>query len=146
MLWSDLGRFGRGFDPWLGFEWSPTPTQSHLPYQSLRASEFPLVNIWVNGDEAILTTEIPGIDAKSVDISVAGKTISLRGSREPEPVTEGSVYHRRERWYGQFSKTFELPFNVEVDAVEARFRKGVLQVVLPKAKTEKPKTIAVKSE
>jgi len=146
MLWTDFGRFGRGFDPWSGTEW-PTASLARLSTApSTRASEFPLVNIWINADEAVLTTEIPGIDAKAVDISVAGKTVTLRGSREPEPEKEARTYHRRERWYGQFSKTVELPFTVEVDAVDARFKKGVLRVTLPKAHAEKPKTIKVKSE
>jgi len=146
MLWTDFGRFGRGFDPWLGLEW-PTAASGRLPTApSTRASEFPLINIWINADEAVLTTEIPGIDAKSVDISVAGKTVTVRGSREPEQEKEAQTYHRRERWYGQFSKTLELPFNVEADAVDARFKKGVLKVTLPKAHVEKPRTIKVKSE
>lgn len=146
MLWTDFGRFGRGFDPWLGLEW-PTASSGRLSTApSTRASEFPLINIWINADEAVLTTEIPGIDAKSVDISVAGKTVTVRGSREPEKEEGAQTYHRRERWYGQFSKTLELPFNVEADAVEARFRKGVLKVTLPKAHAEKPRTIKVKSE
>jgi HSP20 family protein len=144
MLWSDLGRFGRGFDPWFDYDRTPATMRAAAP--SARTSEFPLVNIWVNADEAVLTTEIPGIDAKSVEISVAGKTVSLRGSRDPEPDEEGKVYHRRERWHGQFSKTVELPFSAEADAVEARFRKGVLTVTLPKAHAEKPRTITVKSE
>jgi HSP20 family protein len=146
MLWTDFGRFGRGVDPWFGVDW-PTALSGRLSaLPSTRASEFPLVNIWVNADEAVLTTEIPGIDAKSVDISVAGKTVTIRGSREAEPETETQTYHRRERWYGQFSKTIELPFNVEADAVEAAFRRGVLKVTLPKAHAEKPRTIKVKSE
>jgi HSP20 family protein len=145
MLWSDLGRFGRGFDPWFDYD-RTLPTAMRVTSPSLRTSEFPLVNIWVSGDEAILTTEIPGIDAKAVEISVAGKTVSLRGSRDPEPEETGKTFHRRERWYGQFSKTVELPFSVEADAVEARFKKGVLIVTLPKAHAEKPRTIKVKPE
>ena len=146
MLWTDFGRFGRGFDPWFGLEWPTAASDRMSTVPSRRASEFPLVNIWVNADEAVLTTEIPGVDAKSVEISVAGRTVSLRGSREPEPETEGKTFHRRERWYGQFSKTIELPFNVEAGAVEAKFRKGILYVTLPKAHAEKPRTIKVKSE
>jgi len=146
MLWTDLDRLGRGFDPLFGPEWPATASDWLSPAPSRRASEFPLVNIWVNADEAVLTTEIPGIDSKSVEISVAGRTVSLRGAREPELESEGKTYHRRERWYGQFSKTLELPFNVEADAVEARFRKGVLYVTLPKAHADKPRTIKVKSE
>ncbi len=146
MLWTDLGRLGGGFDPWFGVEWPAGNLEGLSSSAARRASEFPLVNIWVNGDEAVLTTEIPGIDAKSVEISVAGKTVTLRGSREPDREETGKTYHRRERWYGQFSKTIEMPFNVEANAVEARFRKGVLHVTLPKAQADKPRTIKVKSE
>ena len=144
MLWTELGRIGRGVDPWYGFDWEANLVDRTAP--SMRAIEFPLVNVWVNVDEAVLTTEIPGIDAKSVEISIAGKTVSLRGSREPEPETEEKIYHRRERWYGQFSRTIELPFNIESAGVEALFHKGVLQVTLPKAQTDKPRKIKVKSE
>jgi HSP20 family protein len=145
MLWSDLVRFGRGFDPWFNIDWSlPAVLRTNSP--STRTSEFPLVNIWVDADEAVLTTEIPGVDTSAVDISITGKTFSLKGKRDPEPEEEGNSYHRRERWYGSFAKTIELPFNVEADAVEATFRKGVLTVKLPKAHAEKPRTINVKTE
>jgi HSP20 family protein len=145
MLWSELGRFGRGLDPLFNIDWSlPTTMRTNTP--SMRTSEFPLVNIWVDDEDAILTTEIPGVDASSVDISVAGKVISLKGKRNPEPDEEGASYHRRERWYGNFAKTVELPFNVETNAVEASFQKGILTVKLPKAHTEKPRTIKVITE
>ncbi len=144
MLWTELGRMGRGFDPWFTFG-LPSPDRPATTAPT-RASEFPLVNIWVSADEALLFTEIPGMDANSVEISVAGKTVSIRGSREPEPEEEGKTYHRRERWYGQFAKTVELPFNIEANAVQARIRSGVLQVTLPKAEGDKPRTIKVKSE
>ena len=144
MLWTELGRIGRGFDPWYDFDWETNLVNRTAP--SMGASDFPLVNVWVNADEAVLTTEMPGIDAKSVEISIAGKTVSLRGSREPEPEAEEKIYHRRERWYGQFSRTIELPFNIESTGVEALFGKGVLQVTLPKAQADKPRAIKVKSE
>jgi HSP20 family protein len=144
MLWTELGRFGRGLDPWLDLDWLPGPAALVEP--SMRTSEFPLVNIWVNEEGAMLTTEIPGIDPKSVEISIAGKTVTLRGSREPGGEGEEGTYHRRERWYGRFSKAVELPFNVEAGKVGARFRKGILQVTLPKAEADKPKTIKVQSE
>ncbi len=112
----------------------------------MQTVEFPPVKIWVNADEAILTTEIPGIDPASVEISVTGKTVTLRGWRAPEKTKEESVYHRQERWQGQFSKTIELPLNIEADRVEAKFSKGILKVTLPKAAIDKPRTIRVKSE
>ncbi len=145
MLWTELGRFGRGFDPWFDFEQAAGPLSRLTTAFDMRANEFPPVNVWTGTDEAVLTTEIPGIDPKSVEISVAGKTVSLKGERKEE-TADGTTFHRRERWYGQFSKTIELPFNVEAEAVEARFRKGVLQVTLPKAQADRPRTIKVKSE
>ncbi len=145
MLWTELGRFGRGFDPWFDLDEVAGRLGGLTTAFDTRSNEFPPVNVWVSTDEAVLTTEIPGIDPASVEISVAGKTVSLKGARKEE-AADGMTYHRRERWYGQFSKTIELPFNVEAEAVEARFRKGVLQVTLPKAQADRPKTIKVKSE
>ena len=146
MLWTDLGRLSRNFDPWFEIDRPMNPWERPATFPAMKESEFPLVNIWVNGDGAVLTTEIPGIEPKAVEVSVAGKSVSLRGSRQAEPAGAGETYHRRERWSGQFSKTVELPFNIEADGVEARFQKGVLRVTLPKAHADKPRTIKVKSE
>ncbi len=145
MLWTELGRFGRDFDPWFDLDRVAGRLGGLASVLDARSNEFPPVNVWVSTDEAVLTTEIPGIDPKSVEIAVAGKTVSLKGARKDE-TTDGTTHHRRERWYGQFSKTIELPFNIEAEAVEARFRKGVLQVTLPKAQADRPRTIKVKSE
>ena len=145
MLWTELNRLGTGFDPWGDLDWPLSP-RGALAAPRLQAVEFPPVNIWGSADEAILTTEIPGMDPSSVEISVAGKTVTLRGSRAPEKQKGENVYHRQERWQGQFSKTIELPFNLEADRVEAKFSKGILKVTLPKAAADKPKTIKVKSE
>jgi HSP20 family protein len=93
----------------------------------------------------VVTTEIPGIDPGSIEISVAGSTLTVRGSREPESPGEGESYHRRERWYGKFSKTIELPFAIEKDRVDARFSKGILSITLPRSEAEKPKKVTVKT-
>lgn len=147
MLWTEgFGTFGRGLDPWSEFRRIENEMNRVLSrYVSPSASEFPAINIWADSDEAIVTTEIPGIEAGNVEISVMGKTLTLKGSREPEEAKGGETYHRRERWYGKFTKTIELPFNVEGEKVEAKFAKGVLTVKAPRAESEKPKKIAVKS-
>ncbi len=143
MLWSDLGRFGRLWDPWSEFDRMQRALWRRASTPSV---DFPAVNVWVTGEEAIVTTEIPGVDPKSIDISVAGKTLTIRGSRNPENLREGESYHRRERWLGQFTKTVEMPFSVEAGNVEAKFSKGVLWITAPRAEAEKPKKIAVKSD
>ncbi len=143
MLWSDFERFGWTFDPWKEFD------RMHRALSRLASStdiEFPAVNVWVSTDEALLTTEIPGVDPENIDISVVDKTLTIRGSRQPEELKEGETYHRRERWHGQFTKSIEMPFAIESDKVEAKYINGVLQIKLPRAEAEKPRKISVKSE
>jgi HSP20 family protein len=108
--------------------------------------EFPAMNVWANGDEAMVTMEVPGMAPESVDISVAGKTLTVRGSREPEKAQEGESCHRSERWYGSFSRVIEMPYLIDQNKVHARFSKGVLQIALPRAEADKPKKITVVSE
>ena len=143
MLWSDLERFGRLANPWRDLE---RMQRAFSRLATASATEFPAVNAWVAGDTALVTTELPGVDPKKIDISVAGKSLTLRGSREPEELKENESYHRRERWYGQFAKTLELPFDIESARVEAKFSKGILSITLPRAEADKPRKIAVKSE
>ena len=148
MLWTTgFGRFGSGLSPWAELERMENEMNRMLSrYASPPATEFPAFNIWESADQAVVTTEIPGIEPSSIDISVVGSTLTVRGSREPETVQEGESYHRRERWYGKFSKTVDLPFSVQTDRVEARFSRGILTITLPRAEAEKPKKITVKSE
>ena len=109
------------------------------------AAGFPALNIWTNPESAILTAELPGVSPENLDINIVGETLTLSGEREPEQVPEGVRYHRRERGYGRFSRTVQLPFQVDSGKVEAHFDKGVLQVTLPRAEADKPKKIQVKT-
>jgi HSP20 family protein len=108
--------------------------------------EFPATNVWMSDDNAVVTTEIAGIDPNDIEITTIKDTLTLRGLRKMEELGEGETYHRRERWAGQFSKTLQLPFTVEANKVEARFVKGVLYIKLPRAEADKPRKISIKSE
>lgn len=140
MLWSDFGKF---WDPWQEFERMRRSLFGNGSASSY--VEFPAVNIWVDGEHALVTAEIPGVDPETIEVSVVGKSLTLRGKRQSEELTEGETYHRQERWQGSFTKMVDLPFAVENEKVKARFRKGILSVELPRAEAEKPKKIAVKS-
>jgi HSP20 family protein len=138
--------FGRGLDPWSEFQRIENEMNRVLSrFVSPSTGDFPAVNIWSDGEETLVTTEIPGIESGSIDISVIGKTLILKGAREPDQVEEGSSYHRRERWYGQFSKAIELPFTIDADRVAADFANGILTIRLPRSEAEKPKKITIKS-
>jgi HSP20 family protein len=109
------------------------------------APSYPAINVWTNEEGAVLTAELPGVDPQDIDISVVGDTLTLSGDRQPAALEDGDKYHRRERGYGKFNRSFQLPFKVETDHVEAIFEKGVLHLSLPRAEADKPKKISVKS-
>ena len=142
MLWTDLDRFGFP-DPWRAFDRLSSAASGMLASST---SEFPLVNVWMDRDRAIITSELPGVDTKDIDISVAGKSVTLRGSRATEDACEGECQHRRERWSGKFTRSIELPYAVNQDKVEAKFIKGILELTLPRAEADKPRKIAIKTE
>jgi HSP20 family protein len=105
---------------------------------------YPAMNVWTNEDGAITTAELPGFDPDEIEITVEGDTLKVAGSRAPEELGEGK-YHRRERGCGSFTRSFQLPFQVQGDAVEASFERGVLRINLPRAEADKPKKITVKA-
>jgi len=143
MLWTDFDRFDRQIDPWRELE---RMSRAFAGRSEPAQAEFPAVNLWVAADGATATMEIAGINPDEIDISVTGKTLTVRGSRRPEATAEGEQYHRRERWHGKFSRSLELPFNVEAGKVSASYSRGVLSVELPRAEAEKPKKIEIKAE
>jgi len=109
------------------------------------APSYPAMNVWTNEDGAVITAELPGVNPDGIDIAVVGDTLTLTGSRTPEELGEGAKYHRRERGYGRFSRSFQLPFKVETDKVEAMFEQGILHLSLPRAEADKPRKITVKT-
>ena len=109
------------------------------------APGYPAMNAWTNEDGAVITAELPGFNPDDIDISVVNDVLTLTGSRGGDELPEGAKYHRRERNFGKFSRSFQLPFSIEVDKVEAVFKNGVLHLSLPRAEAEKPKKIAVRT-
>jgi HSP20 family protein len=109
------------------------------------APSFPAMNAWTNQDGAVITAELPGVNPGDIDISVVGETLTLTGERKPEALQDGEKFHRRERGFGKFTRTFQLPFAVEADKVEAVFDKGILHISLPRAEADKPKKIVIKT-
>jgi HSP20 family protein len=93
----------------------------------------------------VVTAELPGVNAEDVDISVVNDILTVSGSRQPDELQTGERYHRRERNFGRFSRTFQLPFQVDTNAVDAMLEKGVLHVSLPRAESDKPRKIAIQS-
>lgn len=109
------------------------------------APSYPAINIWTNNDGQLITAEMPGVHPDDINIDVNADALSITGERKPDEVAKDANYHRRERSYGSFSRTIQLPFMVDTNKVEANFKNGVLLISLPRAEADKPKKITIKS-
>ncbi len=107
------------------------------------ASDYPAINIWEKDDSIIVTTELPGMDTEQINVSVTGAMLTIAGMRKTDPVKEGETYLRQEREMGNFQRSFQLPFQVDSKAVEAKYEKGILHITLPRIKEELPKKIKI---
>ena len=103
---------------------------------------FPLVNVFNDGDDFVVVAEVPGVKKEDLDIQVRGDTVRIRGKKTVAYDESGSV-HRRERAAGEFDRTLQLPDQIEVAAVNAEYRDGVLTLRLPRAESAKPRTVSI---
>jgi len=109
-------------------------------------SWMPAVDVRETKEALEIAAELPGLDPKDVEVSVDGGVLTLKGARRFEKATEGETYHRVERSYGAFERSFNLPTNVDADKVRAVYRHGILHLTLPKREEAKPKAIAINVE
>lgn len=117
-----------------------------LPFGGLEAfSNYPAINVSDTGDAIIVRADVPGIEAKDVEISVEGNMLTLRGEKREEVRDEKENCYYMERAYGSFMRRIELPCNVDSNAAEAHLDKGVLNLRLPKLPGEASRTIKVQS-
>lgn len=103
----------------------------------------PRVDIAETQDSIVLEADLPGMKPGDFELSVENYTLTLRGERKFEKKTEGENYHRVERSYGSFTRTFTLPSTVNLETVNAEFNDGVLKVTLQKREEVKPRQIKV---
>jgi HSP20 family protein len=107
------------------------------------AGVFPLINVTEDTNKYYVRAELPGMKSNELDIQVTADGISISGERKI-PVEGNNVrYHRREREAGTFSRSFNLPEEIDVNKVEASMENGVLKVTIPKSEAAKPRQITV---
>jgi HSP20 family protein len=106
----------------------------------------PSVDIYENKDQIVLEAELPGMNREDFDLSVENNVITLRGERRFEKKDDGDNYHRVERSYGSFTRSFTLPQTVSAEGAQAEYRNGVLRVTLPKREEVKARRIEIAGE
>lgn len=105
----------------------------------------PSVDVSENADEIILHAELPGMKKEDIEIQLTGDTLTLRGERKLEGAQRGEHFHRIERQYGAWQRTFQIETPIDGSRVAASYDSGVLTVRLPKQEALKPRQIAIQS-
>ena len=125
--------FGEGFDPfkklaeenWSLATWSPT------------------CDVFETDNEIVVKAELPEVKKEDVNVSIDNNILSIRGERKLSEETKKENYHRLERSYGEFFRSFTLPNFVDTAKINAEFKDGMLRVTMPKREEAKPKQVEV---
>ena len=104
----------------------------------------PAVNILEREEGIVITADLPGLKAEDVEVIVDKSVLTLKGERTLEEAAEGETYHRVERSYGSFERSFSIPESVDAKKIEARFINGEMTLTLPKLAVSKPRSVKVK--
>ena len=127
-LFDDAGRGWRADEPAATTTWSPA------------------VDIFETEGEIIVKAELPGMERKEITLHLENNVLSLRGERRFEKETKDENYHRIERSYGAFSRSFSIPATVDEENIRAEYKDGVLNIVLPKKEQARAKQIKIAAE
>ncbi len=112
--------------------------------ESLGAGSFvPAVDVYEDAQKVVLKLEVPGIRQEDLDIRLENQTLTVKGERKFEAEEKEENFHRIERRFGSFVRSFTLPQSVDTAAVQAKYDNGVLAVTLPKKEAAKPKQVKI---
>ncbi len=113
--------------------------------ESITVAEWaPLVDITEDDKEYLIKAELPEVKKEDVKVAVENGVLTISGERKSEKEEKNRKYHRIERAYGSFERSFSVPDDADADKVNAEFKDGVLKVHLPKSERAKPKQIEVR--
>lgn len=101
----------------------------------------PAVDIYDSKESILVKADIPGLNKEDIDVTVHGDTLVIKGEKKNEKEVKEKDYVRTERFYGNFQRAIRLPSEVETNKVDATYKNGVLELVLPKSEKAKPKQI-----
>jgi HSP20 family protein len=125
--------FGRSMRPWWPARWLRGDGEITAP----------VVDVYEEKDEVVVKADLPGLGKNDIEVNISDSELTLKGEKKKEEEIQENNYYRRERTYGAFLRTVELPTDVQADKVKASFKDGVLEVRVPKTEEAKAKTIKV---
>jgi HSP20 family protein len=126
--------FQRALDARLQSDWLSGATAA--------AGAYPPVNVFQQGDNLVAVLELPGVSKEDIRIEAKDNAIRVSGKKAIR-YPEGVSVHRRERLTGTFDRTLTVPMQIDADAIKAEYRDGVLALFIPRAESDKPRTIRI---
>jgi HSP20 family protein len=132
--------FQREFDDLVERFFGHKPVFSHCLFSRTFS---PVVDIAETENDIMVTAEIPGMEQKDLDVNLAGDILTIKGEKKAEHEEKGDNFHRIERSYGSFSRSFALPCEVQEGKAEATYKNGVLSLKLPKSERCKKKAVKI---
>ena len=140
---SDLATWNQQMDRWFS-ELMGRGMRRVGDEDRVRGSWTPAVNVLEKKEAIVITADLPGMKAENVEVTVEEGVLTIRGERSFEEAKEGETYHRIERSYGLFERTFSLPNSVDPTKIEAKFKDGEMVVNLPRREESKPRSVKIK--
>ena len=137
-LFATHGDIDRLFDGFFG-KWD-------FPRIATNGTWAPPVDVVDAENHVEFRAEVPGLSEEDVHVSVTENVLTLKGEKKNESEEKNGNYHRLERSYGQFQRSFNLPRNLRTDDVSASFKNGILTISVPKAEEAQPKEIPISTE
>jgi HSP20 family protein len=112
-----------------------------LPMVSIKA---PTLDVFEEKDELVVKADLPGMNKDEIEVTVTENVVTIKGEKKKEEEVKEKDYYRRERSYGSFVRSVELPCEVKSDQIKANFKDGVLEVRMPKTEEAKKKAVSIK--
>ena len=111
---------------------------------SMMSMKAPSLDVFEEKDELVVKADLPGLSKEEIEVTVTGNVVTLKGEKKKEEEVKEKDYYRRERSYGSFVRSVELPCEVKSEQIKANFKDGVLEVRMPKTDEAKKKSVSVK--
>lgn len=124
-------------------EWQRLRTELERATSTWGRGVYPPLNIYDNGEAFLVRAEIPGIRPEAIEVTAKGNQVTIGGERTIRAAAGEAAYHRRERDDGRFRRTVTLPEALDTSKVQAAYREGVLELVIPRAPESRPRRIQI---